>query len=247
MSTLKIGIVEDELIIANLIASTLKKIGYQTTKIASTYNEAIDMIEAEQPDVVLLDIQIKGSKDGIDVAHTINATYKIPFIFLTANSDIATLERAKATNPPAYLVKPFTKDDLYTAIEICFNNYSKSKNLETITLQSTEQQDYLIKDAIFIKDGNYFHKIKFADILYLESEHVYVNVVTATKKLLVRSSLQQYLTNFDAKKFVQIHRSYAINIDHIETINSENIFINNISLPLGKTFRDKLLIQLKLG
>lgn len=247
MSTLKIGIVEDELIIANLIANTLKKIGYQTTKIASTYNEALEMLDAEKPDVVLLDIQIKGSKDGIELAHTINTNYNIPFIFLTANADAATLERAKATSPPAFLVKPFTKDDLYTAIEICFNNYSKNKNVETATLQPTEQQDYLIKDAIFIKDGNYFHKIKFADILYLESEHVYVNVVTATKKLLVRSSLQQYLTHFDTKKFVQIHRSYAINIDFIETINSENIFINNITLPLGKTFRDKLLIQLKLG
>ena len=247
MSTLKIGIVEDELIIANLIANTLKKIGYQTTKIASTYNEALEMLDAEKPDVVLLDIQIKGSKDGIELAHTINTNYNIPFIFLTANADAATLERAKATNPPAFLVKPFTKDDLYTGIEICFNNYSKNKNAETATLQPTEQQDYLIKDAIFIKDGNYFHKIKFADILYLESEHVYVNVVTASKKLLVRSSLQQYLTHFDTKKFVQIHRSYAINIDFIETINSENIFINNISLPLGKTFRDKLLIQLKLG
>jgi DNA-binding LytR/AlgR family response regulator len=247
MSTLKIGIVEDELIIANLIANTLKKIGYQTTKIASTYNEALEMLDAEKPDVVLLDIQIKGSKDGIELAHTINTNYNIPFIFLTANADAATLERAKATNPPAFLVKPFTKDDLYTAIEICFNNYSKNKNVETATIQPTEQQDYLIKDAIFIKDGNYFHKIKFAEILYLESEHVYVNVVTATKKLLVRSSLQQYLTHFDTKKFVQIHRSYAINIDFIEIINSESIIINNVTLPLGKTFRDKLLMQLKLG
>ena len=106
MSTLKIGIVEDELIIANLIANTLKKIGYQTTKIASTYNEALEMLDAEKPDVVLLDIQIKGSKDGIELAHTINTNYNIPFIFLTANADAATLERAKATNPPAFLVLP---------------------------------------------------------------------------------------------------------------------------------------------
>ena len=152
MSTLKIGIVEDELIIANLIANTLKKIGYQTTKIASTYNEALEMLDAEKPDVVLLDIQIKGSKDGIELAHTINTNYNIPFIFLTANADAATLERAKATSPPAFLVKPFTKDDLYTAIEICFNNYSKNKNVETATLQPTEQQDYLIKDDIFLSD-----------------------------------------------------------------------------------------------
>ncbi|MFY7965297.1 MAG: LytR/AlgR family response regulator transcription factor [Chitinophagaceae bacterium] len=247
MEKLKIGIVEDELIIADVITNTLHKIGYNTTEPASTFNEAIAMIESEKPDVVLLDINIKGSKDGIDIAHKINADYQIPFIFLTANADAATLERAKTTNPPAYLVKPFTKDDLYTAIEICFNNFSKNKSETNETHTAKELQDYLINDALFIKDGNYFHKIKFADIVYLEADHVYVNVITTSKRLLVRSSMQQYLSHFDPKKFIQIHRSFVINIDYIETINSENIMLKNFTLPLGRTYREKLLQNLKLG
>ena len=124
MNTLTIGVVEDEMIIADNLCNTLKKIGYQHTQPVSSYATAIEMLEKEKPDLVLLDIQIKGAKDGIEVAHYIREHYDIPFIFLTANSDPATVERAKQTHPNAYLSKPFTKDDLFTAIEICMHNFS---------------------------------------------------------------------------------------------------------------------------
>lgn len=247
MTKLKIGIVEDEIIIAENIANTLQKIGYNVTETASTYNEAIEMIETEKPDLVLLDIQLKGSKDGIAVAHTINEQFKIPFIFLTANADEATLEKAKGTNPPAYLVKPFTKDDLFTAIEVCFNNFAKQKNQQKEASPIEAPVELLINDALFIKDGNNFYKVKFTDILYLASEHIYVAIVTVSKKHLVRSSLQQYIAHFNPLKFIQIHRSYVVNVDFIDAINSENITINNVTIPLGKTYKEKLLQQLKLG
>jgi two-component system, LytTR family, response regulator LytT len=241
MSKLKIGIVEDEMIIADNLYHILENIGYEVATIASSYTEAIEMMDKEKPDLMLLDINIKGKKDGIDIAWKIREDYNIPFIFLTANADAATLERAKLTEPPAYLVKPFNKDDLYTSIEICLHNYNKRK------AENKVENNYVIKDSLFIKEGNYFHKVKFADILYLESEHVYVNVHTINKKIMVRSSMQSYLTNFDEKKFYRIHRSFVINLDHIQTINTENIVVNGIELPIGKTFRDDLLSHIKLG
>jgi two-component system, LytTR family, response regulator LytT len=244
MSKLKIGIVEDEMIIASNISNTLEAIGYEVATIASTYMEALEMLDKEKPDLVLLDINIKGKKDGIDIAWKIREDYDIPFIFLTANADAATLERAKLTEPPAYLVKPFTKDDLYTSIEISIHNYSKKQAEKTFV---KETDNYVIKDSLFIKEGNYFHKVKFADILYLESEHVYVNVHTLDKKIMVRTSMQQYLDNFDQNRFFRIHRSYVVNLDHIQTINTENIVVNNVTLPIGKTFRSDLLSHIKLG
>jgi two-component system, LytTR family, response regulator LytT len=244
MSKLKIGIVEDEMIIASNIANTLEVIGYEVTNIASSYMEALEMLDKEKPDLVLLDINIKGKKDGIDIAWKIREDYDIPFIFLTANADTATLERAKLTEPPAYLVKPFTKDDLYTSIEISIHNHSKKQATKKVV---KETDNYVIKDSLFIKEANYFHKVKFADILYLESEHVYVYVHTTDKKIMVRTSMQQYLDNFDQKKFFRIHRSYVINLDHIQTINTENIVVNNVTLPIGKTFRNDLLSHIKLG
>ncbi len=244
MHKYKIGIVEDEMIIAATIADTLTQIGYVVATIASTYMEALEMIEQEKPDLLLLDINIKGKKDGIDLAWKIREDYEIPFIFLTANSDVLTLDKAKQAEPHAYLVKPFTKDDLYTSIEICVHNYTKQKEQKANT-QSAD--NYVIKDSIFIKEGNYYHKVKFTDIVYLESEHVYVNIHTKDKKIMVRSSLQQYYEHFDKLKFFRIHRCYVVNVEHIQSINMEHIHINNITLPIGKTYRNDLLNYIKLG
>ncbi|MGC4101317.1 LytR/AlgR family response regulator transcription factor [Ferruginibacter sp.] len=243
MSTIKIGIVEDEAIIADNLSNTLIHLGYDVAEPAASYNEALTMIDNEKPDLLLLDIQLKGKKDGIDLAWKIKETYQLPFIFLTANADAATVQRAKQVSPPAYLVKPFTKDDLYSSIEICLHNSSTHKKEKA----ETAGAHYVINDALFIKDGHYFHKVKFADILYLESEHVYVQVYTADKKFLVRTSMQQYLENFDEKKFFRIHRSYVVNLDHVQSISADEVLINGIALPIGKTYQEELLSRLRLG
>ena len=243
MNKIKIGIVEDEVIIADNLSNTLVNLGYHVAEPAASYAEAISMIETEKPDLLLLDIQLKGKRDGIELAMKIKKDYHLPFIFLTANADTATVQRAKQVAPPAYLVKPFTKDDLYTSIEICLHNSSTNKEEK----QVQEYSNYIINDAIFIKEGQLFHKVKFTDILYLESEHVYVQVHTAEKKYLVRTSMQQYLSHFDNRKYVRIHRSYVVNIDQVQTISTENVVIKGIELPIGKTFQDELLSRLRLG
>ncbi len=243
MSKLKIGIVEDEVIIADHIAGILLKLGYEVAEPAGSYGEAVQMIEEEKPDLLLLDIQLKGKKDGIDLASKIKEDYHLPVIFLTANADSATVERAKKVNPASYLIKPFTKDDLYTAIEICIHNTSTSRR-ENL---SETNNNFVVNNALFIKEGQHFNKVKFADILYLESEHVYVNVCTAAKTFLVRSSLQDYLIHFDPKYFFRIHRSYVINLEHIQSVNAEYVIINGFTLPVGKSFRDQLLGRLNLG
>ncbi len=242
MSKVKIGIVEDEAIIAEYIASVLTQLGYQVAEPAGAYTEAIQMIEEEKPDLLLLDVQLRGKKDGIDLAAKIKEDYRIPFIFLTANADVATVERAKKVNPASYLIKPFTKDDLYTAVEICLHNSSSSPQKATEPAGKT-----FTATALFIKDGQLFNKVKFADILYLESEHVYVNVYTVGRKFLVRTSLQDYLIHFDPQNFLRIHRSYVINLEHMQTVHAEYVIVNGITLPVGKSFRDQLLKRLNLG
>jgi two-component system response regulator LytT len=243
MSKIKIGIVEDEVIIADNLSNTLIHLGYDVAEPASSFAEAIAMIETEKPDLILLDIQLKGMKDGIDLAWKIKEDYHLPFIFLTANADAATVQRAKLVAPPAYLVKPFSKDDLYTSIEICLHNSSTNKNEK----QENENGNYVINDAIFIKEGHYFYKVKFSDILYLESEHVYVQVHTAEKKFLVRTSMQQYLSHFDEKKFFRIHRSYVVNLEQIQTISADHVVIKAVELPISKTYQEELLSRLRLG
>ena len=126
MSKIKVGIVEDEMIIALGITETLKELGYEPTQPATNYTQAMEMIARETPDILLLDIQLSGAKDGIDVAAAVRKGLSIPIIFLTANADAATVQRAKEVSPDAYLVKPFRPKELFTSIELCLSNFSKT-------------------------------------------------------------------------------------------------------------------------
>lgn len=243
MSLIKIGIVEDEIIIADDMLSLLQSLGYQVPEPCGNYDEAIAMMQNEQPDLVILDINLGGKKDGIDVGKYIRNNLNIPFIYLTANSDKATIERARETHPDAYLVKPFDKADLYSAIEIALYNFNNQKK---ITPQKNNTSPVL-RTSIFIKDGEYFHKVNFDDIIYLESEHVYITIHTMKRKFLVRSTMQEYLENLDPAKFFRVHRSYVINLDKIDKINTGNIIVGGAEIPISKNYRDDLLKMLNIS
>ena len=246
MPKIKIGIVEDEMLIALGISEALKELGYDVTEVANSYTEALEMIANEKPDILLLDIQLSGHKDGIDLAWEVKKDFHIPFIFLTANDDATTVERAKKVSPHAYLIKPFRKNELYASIEICLHNFSQ-QHKEQKEEKVTEEGNYVINDSIFIKQGQQFHKVKVDDILYLESDNVYLNVHTLNNKMLVRSNLQDYLDLIGSNHFFRVHRSYAVNIHHIQGINSEFLVINKVELPISKSYRDQLFSFLKLG
>jgi CheY-like chemotaxis protein len=110
-------IVEDESIIALDIEQSLISYGYYITAIATSADTALKAIQQLQPDLVLMDIQIQGSQDGIQTAALIKAQFNLPIVYLTAYIDAATLERINHIQPGGYVVKPFQDKDLYTAIE----------------------------------------------------------------------------------------------------------------------------------
>lgn len=242
MSKVKVGIVEDEAIIALGIAEMLRALGYEPAGPAGSYTQALEMIAAEKPDLVLLDIQLSGYKDGVDLAAKLRREHGLPFIFLTANADEATVARAKQVSPQAYLTKPFKKTDLYTAIELCLHNSSKAAEKKSAAIDSA-----VIHDAVFIKQGHLHHKVALADILYLASDNNYLNVHTADQRFLVRSSLSDYLELLDAQFFVRVHKSYAVNLRHIQTINTEYVMVHGEEIPLSRSYRDPLLNMLRLG
>jgi DNA-binding LytR/AlgR family response regulator len=243
---LRIGIVEDECIIAESIESALKQLGYDVSGPAADFESALAMIEADRPDFLILDIKIHGTHDGIELANYVNENYQIPFIFLTANSETVSVERAKQTNPVGYLVKPFTKEDLYTTIEISFSNYLKLRSNNPAGPFKPSDGNYMVDDCLFIKEGNSFYKVPFKDILYLESDHIYVKIATANEKTyLVRSSLQQFIMNFDPEKYFRVHRSYVVNLESVDSINFHYLTIRGKQIPISRNYRDELLAKLR--
>ncbi|MDP2216578.1 MAG: response regulator [Methanolobus sp.] len=123
MTKIKVLVVEDENIVALEIKSRLKKLGYLVPSVASTGEEAISKAEAFSPDLILMDIMLKGDIDGIEAARQIRERMDIPVIYLTAYADDETLQRAKLTTPYGYILKPFEEDDLRTNIEIALYNH----------------------------------------------------------------------------------------------------------------------------
>lgn len=238
MALLKIGIVEDELVIARTILSALGELGYGHCGPAINYTEAVEMIENDKPDLVLLDIRLSGRKDGFDVAEKLNELHRIPFIFLTANSDVETIDRAKKVKPHAYIVKPFTKEELYAAIEIAFNNFAGENAGEKTEKPASRHT----RDFMFVKDGYVFRKIFFAELLYLESEANYVLLhLTSQKKIMVRSTINDFMEQLHPDRFIRIHRRFSINSQFIEDIFPSELSVRGVKLPIGKSYRDGLL------
>lgn len=243
MAKIKVGIVEDEILIAESIINALETHGYEATEPAITYTEALAMIERDRPDILLLDIQLSGKKDGIDVALYIKDRFDIPFIFLTANSDAATVTRAKMANPAAYLVKPFTQEELYASIEVCLHNFASRVS----PVPAIEEANYLAKEYLFIKQGQSFQKVKIADILYLESENVYISVHTTTAKYLVRTNIQAFMGLLESPNFFRVHRSYAVNMAHIDSIDNDHVYMHGSQIPVSRAYREELLSLFKIG
>ena len=151
MAKAKILVVEDESIVAKDIEKRLKSLGYAVPAVVSSGEEAIKKTAQTHPDLVLMDIKIKGDVDGVEAATQIRARFNIPVVYLTAYSDEKTLERAKITEPLGYILKPFEERELHTAIEIALYKHKMEKKLKecqqwlTTTLKS-------IGDAVIATD-----------------------------------------------------------------------------------------------
>ena len=146
-------IVEDEMIVAKDLQRILKKLGYETTDPFSQGKNALEQLEFLRPDFILLDINLKGEMDGIQLAQHVFQDYGIPFIFITAFSDKNTLNRAKTVEPYGYIIKPFSEDDIRTSIELAL--YKHGKDIEHRSKSNTFadaldniEQGIIITDAL---------------------------------------------------------------------------------------------------
>lgn len=237
MNTIKICIVEDEAIIAESLSDILQLLGYSISGMASSFETAIELVDKNETDLFLLDITLKGTKSGIDVAKYINGHSAKPFIFLTANSDKHTIDLAKDVSPAAYLMKPFSRVDLYSAIEIAAHNFNN---------RVTPVND---NNFIFIKHADNYMKVFYSDIIFIESEHIYIFIHTKNEiKFILRKTLSGFLDTMLPSYFIRIHRGFIINLNHIKAVNPTHVIMNNgVTLPLGRVYKENLFSLLGLN
>lgn len=231
MTTIHILIVEDELIIAEAMAEKLEAMGYKVVGQAISYDEAIEALRNESPDICLLDIQLSGGRSGIEVAEYIRSQKNIPLIFITSNTGKDVLEQVKHVKPNGYLVKPYKKEDLFASIELAIANFS---------MEQPVPEKGLLKDFIFVKEDYGFRKIAHGDIRWLKAEGNYTMIHTEQGRHLVRGKLKE-LVDALPKHFFRLHKSYAVNLPHIDMVKHASVRIGADDIPVGKMYRNELL------
>lgn len=246
MAAIKILIVEDEFIIAEDLRIQLRKMGYEVTGIAETYEAALQCIHKYPPDLLLIDIKIIGIRDGIDLAAALREEYNMPLIFLTSYSDKETVERAKTVYPDGYLVKPFEPEDLYTSIEIAFSSFLRTKHGIKGAESFKMKNNAVLHDSIFVRKDHLLIKILFDELEWMKVEKNYLELHCFGKMHLVRSTLTEFLDELPENMFIQVHCSYAVNIKHITALEYVSVIVNKERIPLGRSYLEPLRERLKI-
>jgi len=168
----RLATIEDDLIIATDLQAKLEKLGHVVTGNARNYAEAIALVENTRPELLICDIMLEGEQDGIDAVAAIYEFYKCPVIYLTSNSESVMVKRAMNTHPAAFLLKPFKLSEFAINIDLAVQNFHA--NIEG-------HLNKKISDSIFLPDLHVFIRVYKRDIIYVQADGAYVEVVTAGK------------------------------------------------------------------
>ncbi len=249
MSKINIMVVEDESIVAKDIQQSLKRLGYNVVDVCNTGEAAIVSATEKRPDLILMDIMLKGEMSGIDAAEIVRDTLNIPIVFLTAYADESTLNRAKITEPYGYIIKPFKEVDLHTTIEMAIYKHDKVtevKKERDLLYSIVENKEN--KGFIFIKSNSRFVRIKTEDILFVEALKDYVTVNTVNQKFTIHTTMKEIESKLPTGDFLRVHRSFIVRIDKIFAIDSPNIILDDEKkiIPIGGSYRDELLTRLNM-
>jgi DNA-binding LytR/AlgR family response regulator len=238
-STIKILAVEDDPIYAESLELIVRELGYELVGIVDNALAALQLVDETSPDLVLLDIEIRGSMTGIELAARINSNRRIPIIFITAFKDRETFQQAKLTLPKAYLTKPYDTRSLQSAIELAIFNAPVE--------DATGFQPEAMGDTFYIKDNNRLVKIRLRDILVVEVDEKYCFILTDQKRHIINMRLKDLLEKLPQEDFIQVHRSYVVRKSAIEEINigEHTLRVMEKTIPIGKTYKEHLLTTLK--
>ncbi|MEO9870543.1 LytR/AlgR family response regulator transcription factor [Ekhidna sp.] len=224
-------IVEDEPLIADDIATTLEKSGYEVTAIVDNAEDAFTKISAKSPDLAILDINIEGDMDGIELASQL----KIPFIFVTSYYDKETLDKVSMLSPSGFIVKPFNSQDLVANVEL-----ARRRKIVGV------KQEEVVSETIFIRDQQSILSLKPKEILFAEAMDNYTVIHTKSKKHTISHTLKSVEEKLLKYGFLRIHRSYLINFDKIDSISENLVYIKGHHLSVGKSFRKNLIASLEI-
>jgi two-component system LytT family response regulator len=197
---------------------------YTVVGVAANLNDALNLFGKNKVDVLIVDVFLNGKPDGISFVETINSLTNgsKPVVFLTSSKDRQTFERAKLTRPFNFLMKPFNELEIMYSIELAMEKFYGQHHVFT----SEDRDTVISQEYLFIKKKEALKKVKIMDIIYIEVEERYCNIITDKEKFVILISLTKILEMMDATKFCQTHRNYIVNTEKIiEILPADNLII----------------------
>lgn len=217
---MRVVICEDEILIAEHLKLIVKSFGFEVVGIAHNKKDMLALIARTNPNIALVDIRMEGRYDGIEIGEEILNNYNFPLIYITAHSDNEIIQKALKTKPGGYIIKPFKAMDIFTAINIAVDNFSAAKN----------------DNFILVKDGYKSVKLYNYEILFLKTDNNYVEIYTDKTLYIERISLDNMLETINSEHFMKVHRSYAVNLDHVKELKSRELIIGRHIVPVSRKY-----------
>jgi DNA-binding LytR/AlgR family response regulator len=228
---LNCAIIDDEPLARECIANYMSEVDFLT--LAGVGNNPLDLIELLEHhaiDLVFLDIQMP-KINGIDF---LKSNPHLPMVIITTAYPSYALEGFQL-DVLDYLVKPILFDRFFQAI-------SKAKDYHALlTKSSTPEHPTAPSDYFFIKCGHKFERIYFSDVLYIAALQNYVTLFTTKGKFITQLPLKNVEQNLSDQHFIRVHKSYIVSISKIESIENNDIIIQDFRIPISRFYRDNVM------
>ena len=239
MDNVNVFIVEDTVSESDALVKVLEANNYNIVGVATNFKDALETFYKSKIDIVILDIFLDGSPDGITFAETINTVPNAskPFVFLTSSTDRKIFERAKLTQPFSFLMKPFNELEILYALEMAVEKFYAQEDV----FLGDDEDTVISNEYLFIKKGKSLKKVLITDIIYVDVEEKYCNIYTEKEKFVILISLTKILTLLDNPIFSRTHRNYIVNTKHIiEIVPSDNLIMltGNRTATLSDRYKD---------
>lgn len=227
MEHINVLIVEDQKEQSNALSNILEENNMNIVGVAATFKEAVDLFYSKDLDIAIIDIYLDDRPDGINFAEFIDAQPKKlkPFIFLTSATSRQIFDRAKLTHPYSYIVKPYNELELLYAIETAIEKFYGQDD----SFSGEDENTIISNNYLFIKKGKSLKKVHIDEIILIEVEEKYCNIITEKEKFVILISLVKILELLDETKFYRTHRNFIVNMQKIEEI----VLADNLILLTG--------------
>ncbi len=242
MKAIRIYIVEEEVIMQEPLHLCLEQLGYEVCGLATEAKQAWHEIVELKPDLVFIDLDIKGENSGIWLGERLD----IPFIYLTANNDTKTIDAALQTKPCNCLIRPFNWTQIYAAVSLAVKPASEPNDSDTDKEIRHSQNDYNVKGELVMRDGSTYFKVNLNNILFVHTEGKYIYLHTAEKKIILRTSLSFFLEDNKYHLFERVHKSYVVNIDKISSFSNDHIMIATHRIPLSRSYKNSFFERMEV-